>query len=125
MAHFIVLCVPFRSSTRLMINDRSVAAMRRDAVLINVARGAEVHIGAVGQAPRARRLGAAVLDTFDQEPLAANDPAWDVPNLFISPHMARDTIGWKRRVVSGLARNLKRCRDSSALANVVDTLRGY
>ena len=59
------------------------------------------------------------------EPLPADSPLWDVPNLIVSPHMSGDRAGWKRDIVELFMRNLERFQRSEPLLNVVDKSLGY
>lgn len=68
------LHVPLVESTRHLINADSLALMKPGAVLINSARGGVVDDGALAQALSQGRLGGALLDVFEQEPLTANNP---------------------------------------------------
>jgi glycerate dehydrogenase len=88
--------------------------MKRDAVLINTARGALVDGAALVDALRAGRLGGAAIDVLPQEPPVDGHPllAGDIPNLIVTPHIA-----WAAREAR------QRCLDEMA-ANVADFLRG-
>ena len=53
---------------------------------MNIARGPIVDAAAMRSALRSGRLSGAVVDVFDAEPLPADSPLWDEPNLILSPH---------------------------------------
>ncbi|MFF4016382.1 hydroxyacid dehydrogenase [Streptomyces sp. NPDC001843] len=78
---------PQTPETRHLIGARELALMPNGAVLINTARGALVDHDALVTELRGGRLSA-VLDVTDPEPLPADSPLFDLPNAFITPHLA-------------------------------------
>ncbi|HWE64448.1 MAG TPA: D-2-hydroxyacid dehydrogenase, partial [Chloroflexota bacterium] len=85
---FLVLCCPHTPETEGLIGTARLALLKPEAVLINVARGAIVDEPALIEALRAGRLYGAALDVFADEPLPADSPLWDLPNVLICPHSA-------------------------------------
>jgi phosphoglycerate dehydrogenase-like enzyme len=85
---YIVLLSPLTDKTRNLINAKVLAAMKPDAILINLARGALVDYPALIAALKEKRIGGAGLDTFTPEPLPADSPLWDMENVLITPHLA-------------------------------------
>jgi glyoxylate reductase len=84
---FVSLHVPLTSATRHMIGAAELATMKRSAILINTARGAIVDSPALASALRAGRIGGAGFDVTDPEPIDANDPLLELPNVVITPHI--------------------------------------
>ena len=84
-ADVLVLTMPLTDATRGIISREVIAALPERAWLINVARGALVDEPALLEALRAGRLAGAVLDVFGQEPLPADSPWWDAPNVIVTP----------------------------------------
>ncbi len=105
---------PLTPHTEGMLGAPQLSRMKRDAVLINTARGALVDSQALADALRARRLGGAAIDVLPQEPPTHGNPllAPDIPNLIVTPHIA-----WAAHEAR------QRCIDEMA-ANVADFLRG-
>jgi phosphoglycerate dehydrogenase-like enzyme len=85
-ADWVVLGLPATGATRGMIDAGALAAMREDAWLVNVARGALVNEDALAEALDAGRIGGAVLDAFVTEPLPADSPLWRRDNVVVVPH---------------------------------------
>jgi glycerate dehydrogenase len=110
----LTLHCPLTPHTRGLLDARRLARMKRDALLINTARGALVDSTALADALRAGRLGGAAIDVLPQEPPVDGDPllAPDIPNLIVTPHIA-----WAAHDAR------QRCLDEMAL-NVEDFLRG-
>lgn len=84
----ITLHCPGGTANRHMIGRAEIAAMKRGAVLVNVARGELVVEEALVEALRSGQLAAAGLDVFDPEPLAAGSPLPTLDNLVLTPHSA-------------------------------------
>ena len=83
-ADIVVLTLPLTEQTRHLINERKLSLLKDGAVLVNIARGAIVDTEALMN--HIDRLGGAVLDVFEEEPLNDNSPLWDKPNVILTPH---------------------------------------
>lgn len=84
----VVLACPLTDATRGLLDAARLALMPRHAVLVNVARGPVVVEAALIDALRARRLGGAALDVFDEQPLRADHPLLALENVLLTPHIA-------------------------------------
>ena len=104
----ISLHVPLLDSTRHMIDAGALALMKPDAIVINAARGGVVDETALVDALRAGKLGGAMLDVFENEPLASGSGLGDVPGLILTPHIAGLTDESNARVGSVTAENVRR-----------------
>ena len=124
-ADYIVLAAPVTASTRAIANAERLALMKPDACLINVSRGPLVDESALTAALREKKIGGAALDVFPKEPLAADSPLWDVPNLLITPHTAALTDKLWERHYALFSENLRRYLNGRPLLAVVDKQKGY
>jgi phosphoglycerate dehydrogenase-like enzyme len=124
-ADYIVLAAPVTASTKAIANAERLALMKRDACLINVGRGQLVDEPALASALREKKIGGAALDVFPKEPLAADSPLWDVPNLLITPHTAALTDKLWERHYALFSENLRRYLGGEPLSAVVDKQKGY
>ncbi len=122
---YIVLAAPVTGSTNAIANAERLALMKPDACLINVGRGALVDEAALALALRERKIGGAALDVFPTEPLAADSPLWDLPNLLITPHTAALTDRLWERHYALFAENLRRYLAGEPLLAGVDKRKGY
>ncbi len=89
---------PLTDETRNMINAERLARMRPDAIVINTGRGGLIDEDALGAALREGRIAGAGLDTFAQEPPAADHPFWSEPRLVMTPHIGGVTTAANERV---------------------------
>lgn len=121
----VVVAVPLTPETRGLIDAGALRQMRRDAWLINIARGAIVDQAALVDALAQGWIGGAALDVFEEEPLPATSPLWDLPNVLITPHNSWSTPHFRRREAELFLDNLERFLRGEALRNVVDLSRGY
>jgi D-2-hydroxyacid dehydrogenase (NADP+) len=121
----VVLALPHTPGTKQLIGARELDAMKRGALLINVARGKLLDDEAVVAALQDGRLGGAALDVFAREPLDASSPYWDLPNVIITPHTAGAMRDYWTPLVSLFMENLGRFERGEALLNVVDKGLGY
>ena len=99
--------------------------MRRSAYLDNVSRGTVVDKSALIDALCTGKIAGAALDVFETEPLPASSKLWDMPNIFITPHIAGNPTEYTRRALEIFLENLKRYLAGQELTNVVDLAKGY
>lgn len=121
----VVICAPLTPQTRGMLDATALARMKRGAYLINIARGKIVEETALVQALREGHLAGAGLDVTGEEPLPAESPLWDLPNVIITPHVSGKSEQYVERAVNILLANLERLRRGEPPLNLVDRARGY
>lgn len=108
-ADILSLHCPLTDDTRGLIDAAALGRMKRDALLINTARGALVDSAALADALRAGRIGGAGIDVLPQEPPVDGDPLLDaaIPNLIITPHVAWAARESRQRAVNEIAANIR------------------
>jgi len=124
-ADYLVTALPGTPGTRGLVGAPVIEAMRPGAWLVNVGRGATVDSAAVAAALRSGRLGGAVLDVFETEPLPADSELWELPGSIVTPHVSGGPAEIFDLLVDLLAENLGRYAEGRPLLNVVDLARGY
>jgi phosphoglycerate dehydrogenase-like enzyme len=124
-ADYVVMCAALTEETRGMIGEAELHQMKATAYFINIARGALVREGPLLRALREQWIAGACLDVFAQEPLPPENPFWDIPNVFITPHNSASTPQLMSRALDIFVKNLKRYQKGEGLMNVVDKKRGY
>jgi len=108
--------------TRGLFNADVFARLPRGARLINISRGEVVDEPALIDALTSGHLGGAYLDVFATEPLPAESPLWDLPNVLVSPHNSNASAGNDARVNTLFLDNLKRFTANQPLVNEVTKL---
>ncbi|MBT9177273.1 MAG: Glycerate dehydrogenase [Firmicutes bacterium] len=90
-----------------LVGRRLLSLMRKDALLVNTARGALVVQDDLLQALQEGWIAGAALDVFEQEPLPANSPFLCLPNVLFTPHMGGSTTECLARVAGMAARDIR------------------
>lgn len=121
----VAVCAALTSNTRHLIGAEQLSLMKPTAYLINIARGGIIDEGALVDALNAGRIAGAGLDVFEQEPLPAESPLWEMANVMITPHNAGDSPRSHARFMELFSENLRRYIGGEALLNVVDKQAGY
>jgi phosphoglycerate dehydrogenase-like enzyme len=124
-ADHVCVTVPLTPETRRLIDARRIARLRPGAFIYNVSRGAVIDEAALVDALRAGRLAGAGLDVFEQEPLPATSPLWDLENVIVTPHVSGVTPLYYQRTAALFAENLERFLADRPLKNRFDPTRGY
>lgn len=119
-ADVIVLTAPLTPETQHLIDAKALAACKKSAVLVNVARGGLIDQAALGAALKNGTIAAAGLDVTDPEPLPPDHPLWTSPNLIISPHVAGvGGAGGRVRLAAFIAANVGRFVAGHEVTHVV------
>ena len=114
----VVVVVPLTEQTRGMVDAAFLARMADGALFVNASRGPVADTDAVLAALQSGRLRAA-LDVTDPEPLPADHPLWDAPNLLLTPHVGGAVAGFPARAYALVSRQLQRWVTGEPLDNVV------
>ena len=122
---FVVLALPMTPETRRVIDEAALRVMKPTAYLINVGRGGLVDETVLVRALESGEIAGAGLDVFGEEPLPADSPLWDAPNLLMTPHVSGDLIDHRVRTARFFCEQLRRYLAGEPLRNVIDPERGY
>ena len=121
----LILAAPLTDHTRDMIDARRLRLMHRDAVLINVARGALVVEKDLAEVLMSGYLWGAGIDVAAEEPLPPSSPLWDIPNLIITPHVGGQRASRIDDMTELFCENLRRFREGRPLINLVNKSLGF
>jgi len=124
-ADFVVLALALTPETDKIVDAAALAAMKPSAYLINVTRGAQVDEAALIEALRSGSIAGAGLDTVTQEPLAADSPLWDLPNVIITPHVSPGRDRFAERMIDFWCENVRRFAEGEELLGHVNRVAGY
>lgn len=120
-ADFVVVAVPSTARTDGLFGEAEYALMKPGAGFVNFGRARVCDYGALSVHLCTGRISGAVLDVFDPEPLPADSPLWDVPNLLITPHCSSDDAqGYIPMTLDLVFANVDRLLRGKKLLNVVD-----
>ena len=124
-ADVVFLACPETPETKRIIDARALGLMKDTAFLVNTARGSVVDEAALVEALKNRTIAGAALDVFEQEPLPADSPLWDLENVIITPHNAGASPNRHHRTTAFFCQNLRRYLAGQPLLNEVDEALGY
>ena len=125
-ADFVVIATPLTRATRGLIDRRRIALMKPGADLLNIGRAGCLDHDALIEALERGALSGAILDVYDPEPLPADSPLWQVPNLLLMPHVTSDDEERYMPKTLDLAfTNATRLQRGEKLLNRVDPVLGY
>jgi len=102
----LTLHVPLTSGTHHLMNRERLGLLKPECLLINAARGSVVDQDAITEALREERIGGAVLDVFEQEPLPADSPLCTMENVILTPHIGSATPDAMERMAVGAAQGV-------------------
>lgn len=119
-ADVMLVAAPYSKATDKMIGAAQFAACKKGMLLINLARGGLVDHRALADALVSGKLGGAAVDVTHPEPLPADDPFWDCPNLILTPHVAGASgpVG-RERLAAFVAANVARFVAGEPVTHVV------
>jgi phosphoglycerate dehydrogenase-like enzyme len=126
-ADAVVLSCPHTPETENLMDRAAIEAIKPGAMFVNISRGQVVDEAALLDALRDGRIAFAGLDVFRQEPLPADSPFWDLPNVLINPHSASTAYSENQKITDILCHNLRCYLDGrlGEMRNVLDKRRMY
>jgi phosphoglycerate dehydrogenase-like enzyme len=126
-ADIVALSLPSTALTQKIINKKTLALMKKDAVLINVGRGTAIDTDDLCDALEGGQLLGAALDVTDPEPLPSDHRLWKIKKAIITPHVSGgySLDETRNRIINIAADNLEAFLRGDKLRNVVDFSAGY
>jgi D-2-hydroxyacid dehydrogenase (NADP+) len=108
-----------------LIGADELRLMNKDAILVNVARGGIVDEQALVKTLEDGHLAGAGLDVYEEEPLPADHPFWEMENVIVSPHVAGATELRVDKALRLIEDNIRRFLEGRPLLHPVDLQAGY
>jgi glyoxylate reductase len=105
-ADVVSLHCPLTPETRHLVNDDALARMKESALLVNTARGGVIDQAALRRALIDGSIAGAALDVTEPEPLPADDPLLEAPNLIVVPHIGSATVRTRSKMAAMAVENL-------------------
>ncbi len=124
-ADYVIDTMPLTPQTRDVFDAAAFAAMKATSRFVNVGRGATVVEAALVDALASGGIAGAALDVFEEEPLAAESPLWDMENVIVCPHNSGDVEGWEADFAAVFYDNVRRYLGGEPLRNIVDKRLGF
>ena len=124
-ADHIVVTLPGTAQTEGLLGADLLSRAKPGVTVVNVGRGTVIDEPALIDALQDGRVGFAALDVTAVEPLPADSPLWDLPNVLISPHTAALDAREEERICDQFCDNLRAFLDGRPMINVVDPAAGY
>jgi phosphoglycerate dehydrogenase-like enzyme len=106
-ADFVINVLPANADNALLFGRTVFEAMKPTAYYISAGRGQTVDEAALIAVLREGRIAGAGLDVFQTEPLPANSEFWDLPNVFITPHLGGYTIEYEDLIMPLIVENMR------------------
>lgn len=119
-ADFVILTVPHTPATEGFFNRSKFQRMKRSAFFINIGRGKTTRLDDLVAALQAGDIAGAALDVYEQEPLPAEHPLWELQNVILTPHMAGYGPYLNERRYEIIRDNCRAFAAGRALRNMVD-----
>ncbi|WP_435103613.1 D-2-hydroxyacid dehydrogenase [Arhodomonas sp. AD133] len=120
---YLVLTLPDTPETHHLLDAEALRHLPTHAWVINVGRGPLIDSDALAQALRDQRIGGAVLDVFETEPLPTDSPLWQLDNCYVTPHVAAESF--PEDIADIFRHNYARYQTGKELDYVIDFKRGY
>jgi phosphoglycerate dehydrogenase-like enzyme len=115
----VMLALQLTDATHHLLSTAEFTRMKEDAFLVNMARGAIVDHAALAHALETRIIAGAGLDVTDPEPLPADSPLWNLPNVVITPHVTPRLPERTQRSIDMIIENIGRYRRGEQMLNAL------
>ncbi|GBG94689.1 D-3-phosphoglycerate dehydrogenase [Ligilactobacillus salitolerans] len=125
-ADVIVNALPLTKETKGFYDQKFFAKLKRSPLFVNIGRGPSVVTADLISALENGQVGEAGLDVADPEPLPADSPLWQMPNVLITPHVSGSYSNYVEGVLEIFEENLRQYhQDGTLVRNEVDLQKGY
>ena len=102
--------LPLSDSTRNIFDEKCISLMKKEAILINLSRGATTDENAIARAIKEERIGGFASDVYSTEPFGVEHPFTEImhkDNVLLTPHMAWGAYEARERCLSEIVKNIE------------------
>ncbi|WP_102026583.1 2-hydroxyacid dehydrogenase [Salirhabdus sp. Marseille-P4669] len=103
---YVCILIPYRAEVHHLIGEKELALMKKNAILINTARGGIVDENALYSALKNRRIFGAGLDVFEEEPVPRNHPLLTLSNVVTLPHIGSSSETTRLKMAELVVENI-------------------
>ncbi|MGK7394113.1 MAG: D-2-hydroxyacid dehydrogenase [Candidatus Cyclobacteriaceae bacterium M3_2C_046] len=121
----VIGCLPNTALTTNLLNAQRLRLLTPSSLLVNVGRGSLIDEEALAELLHDKKIGGAVLEVTQLEPLPDNHPLWDCPNLILTQHAGGGSANENRQKMDIFLDNLKRFKQGNPLKNTINLSKGY
>ena len=121
-ADYLTLHTAVTPKTTRMINYPAIKKMKKEVIIINVARGKLIDETALAEALQEGHVKAAALDVYSSEPPAGDNPLLNLPNVLHTPHLGASTVEAQRNVATQIVSQVLDCLHGVETRNAVNKL---
>lgn len=118
-ADFVMLATNLTDETHHLFGPEQFSMMKREAIIINLARGAVIDEAALVKALETQEIAGAGIDVFEREPLPKASPLWSMPNVLLTPHATPRLPDKTQRSIDTIVANVQRYRNGEPLLNAL------
>ena len=117
---YITLHLPLTNDTKNLFNYANLVKMKKEARIINVARGGIINEDDLSKVLKEKKISGAALDVFESEPLNNDSPLLSAPNIILTPHLGASTIEAKEGVSISICNQVKNFLINEELDNAIN-----
>ncbi|UHR02394.1 NAD(P)-binding domain-containing protein [Peptoniphilus sp. GNH] len=122
---YVISALPDTKETEKFIDKEFLDNLKKEALIINISRGAVIDEKELIKSLQEKRLRGAALDVFETEPLQKDSPLWEMENVYIFPHISFSCEDDQERLFRTALKNLKNLKENKELESLVDIKKGY
>ena len=123
---YIINLLPNTKETQGLISKKYFNMMKPSSCFINIGRGKTVNETDLVEALQNKKIRAAMLDVFDEEPLSKDSPLWELENVIITPHICGNSVHYMERALEIVEHNLNAYLNKNlSMISLVDLNKGY
>ena len=124
LADIVVACIPNSDYTYHLFDEKKFRLMKKDAIFVNVGRGALVVQDDLVKVLNSGHLKGVVLDVTDPEPLPSDNPLWGIENVVITPHISGKSFGHSQEITDSIyqicVENLINYSENKPIKNLIN-----